>query len=171
MSYREWTTAQLDIQPYQHLLEIGYGSGRLLEEVAHLLRIGFLAGIESSLSLYQQAYRRNRRFIRQQLLQLHIGELFELSYPSHYFHTIYGSNIHLSWKDPETELIRLSSLLRSRGRLVLLVRSRQDRQDPQVQGMTGRLCSDYAAAGLTDIQVRYQDLPFGTALAVTGSKA
>jgi len=30
--------------------------------------------------------------------------------------TIYGSDIHLSWKDPQTEFIRLAALLKNRGK-------------------------------------------------------
>jgi precorrin-6B methylase 2 len=127
LKFLQWARQQLNIQPYQHLLEIGYGTGQLMEEVARTLRIGFIAGIESSISLYQQAYRRNRRFVRQQLVQLHIGEPYELSYPSHYFHTVYGTNIHLSSKDIHSELLRLSGLLKSRGRLVLLLETGRSR--------------------------------------------
>lgn len=130
--FLRWARQQLNIQPYQHLLEVGYGAGHLTEEVAHALQIGFIAGIESSISLHQQAYRRNKRFVRQQLLQLHIGELYELSYPPHYFHTIYGTNIHLLSKDIiskdiHSEILRLSGLLKSRGRLVLLLEAGRDR--------------------------------------------
>ena len=101
-AFNSWALQQLHLQPYQHLLEIGYKAGHLTEEVARALRIGFIAGIEPSITLYQQAYRRNKRFVRQQLLQLHIGESCELPYPAHYFHTIYGTNLHLSCKDNTT---------------------------------------------------------------------
>jgi cyclopropane fatty-acyl-phospholipid synthase-like methyltransferase len=166
----DWALTQLKVQPYQHLLEVGYGSGQLLEEVARTLKIGFLAGIEPSLPLYQQAYRRNKRFIRQQLLQLHIGELHELSYPPHYFHTIYGSDIHLSWKDPPTEFIRLSSLLKSRGRMVMLFRPRS-RKDAHLREAAEKIQEDYREVGLTDIRIEYRDLYPATCIAATGYKA
>jgi ubiquinone/menaquinone biosynthesis C-methylase UbiE len=168
--YVEWTLSKLNVQPYQHILEVGYGAGHILEEVGRALKIGFLAGIESSLPLYQQAYRRNKRLIRQQLLQLHIGELHELSYPSHYFHTIYGSNIHYSWKDPATEFIRLSSLLKSRGRLVMLFQSRT-RKDAGIREAAERIGKDYLEAGLTDIRIEYRSMYPATVISATGFKA
>ena len=168
--YMEWTLSKLNVQPYQHILEVGYGAGHLLEEVGRALKIGFLAGIESSLPLYQQAYRRNKRLIRQQLLQLHIGELYELSYPSHYFHTIYGSNTHYSWKDPQMEFIRLSGLLKSRGRLVMLFQPRT-RKDAAIREAAERIEKDYQEAGLTDIRIEYRELYPGTVISATGFKA
>jgi len=166
----DWAVSQLNVQPYQHLLEVGYGSGQLLEEVARALKIGFLAGIEPALPLYQQAYRRNKRFIRQQLLQLHIGELYELPYPPHYFHTIYGSDIHLSWKDPQTEFIRLAALLKSRGKLVMLFRP-PSRKNGNVREAAEKIREDYMEAGLTDIHIGYRDLYPVTCISATGFKA
>ncbi|WP_431212383.1 class I SAM-dependent methyltransferase [Puia sp. P3] len=147
--FLHWALQVLDVQPYQHLLEIGYGAGHLTEEVARTLRIGFVAGIESSIASHQRAYRRNRRYIGQQLLQLHIGETSELSYPSHYFHTIYGNNIHLSWKDIYSELLRLTGLLRHRGRLVLLIEATRDH--PDIRTSAARLRDACLRAGLEEV--------------------
>jgi protein-L-isoaspartate O-methyltransferase len=164
----DWTIRQLNIQAYQHLLEVGYGSGRLLAETARVLSIGFLAGIESSLPLYQQAYRRIRPFIRQQLVHLHLGELYELPYPAHYFHTIYGSAIHSSWKDAGTECLRLASMLKASGRLVLVSRHRKE-QEARV--FAARLQESFFTAELTDLHAEYQELSTGILLAVRGFKA
>jgi len=32
--YVEWTLSKLNVQPYQHILEVGYGTGHILEEIA-----------------------------------------------------------------------------------------------------------------------------------------
>jgi protein-L-isoaspartate O-methyltransferase len=166
----DWTIRQLDLQPYQHVLEIGCGSGQLLTVVARTLRIGFLAGIESSIPLYRQAYRRNKAFIRRQLIQLHIGELHELPYPAHYFHTIYGSCTHFSRKDAVTECLRLASLLRSGGRLVWLSQAKTYRKQEDLRTEAARLQAACLTAGLTDIRTEYRDFPSGPGMAVTGFK-
>jgi precorrin-6B methylase 2 len=165
----QWALQQLNIQPYQHLLEVGYGAGHLTEEVARALRIGFIAGIESVIPLYEQAYRRNKRFVRQQLLQLHIGEVYELSYPAHYFHTIYASNIHLSGRDIPSELLRLSNLLKHKGRLVLLVQGGRDRIDTrETIHQLREACSN---AGLQRIHAEHHPLSPDNYLAIIGFKA
>ena len=169
LRFLHWALQQLNIQPYQHLLEVGYGTGHLTEKVARALRIGFIAGIDSSISLYQQAYRRNKRFVLQQLVQLHIGELYELSYPPHYFHTIYGTNIHLSAKDIHSELLRLSSLLKSKGRLVLLLEAGRDPFNIHETALLLReACS---SAGLSRIHTGPHPSNPDNYLAITGFKA
>jgi ubiquinone/menaquinone biosynthesis C-methylase UbiE len=166
-----WFADQLQVQPYQHLLEIGFGTGHLLEEVARTLRIGFLAGIESSIPFYQQAYRRNKRFVEPQLMQLHLGELQELPYPAHYFHTVYSTASLLSVKHPVIELHRLTRMLRSRGRLVLLFRPRSTRKDAGIRALAEKMHQDYVSAGLLHTELEYRETAFGICLAVTGFTA
>jgi len=155
-----WVIDQLRLQPYQHVLEIGARTGRLLEEVAGILRIGFLAGIESSPPHYQQAYRRNKRFIARQLVQLHLGDLQDLPYPPHYFHTVYSTSGIPPGKDPIVELRRLARMLRSGGRLTLLFH-------PETYPVD-RIQQEYTAAGLHPIQIEHREQAFGSAIAATG---
>ena len=167
---QDWVLEQLNILPYQHLLEVGYGSGKMLQAVARKLKIGFMAGIDCSVSMYERATRRNRRAIEDQLLQLHIGSLYQLPYPSHYFHTIYGTNIHLSWKDPAMEYLRLSNLLRTDGRLVTILQPQWSLQEKTVRNTMEKIQEHYIGAGLTDIRIRYKDSDMLTGVAIIGYK-
>jgi trans-aconitate methyltransferase len=166
----DWVVEQLNIQPYQHILEVGYGPGNTLQEVARKLKVGFLAGIDPSITLYRQAYRKNKRFIEQQLMQLHIGELHELSYPPHYFHTIYGSNVHFFWKEPEVEFIRLSHLLRSGGKLVMVFQPRWADKESAIRQAAEKIEKEYTKAGLRDVRIEYRDMHPNTCIAATGFK-
>jgi len=167
---QDWALEQLNILPYQHLLEVGYGSGKMLQAVAKKLKIGFMAGIDGSVSMYQRATRRNRRAIEDELLQLHVGSLYQLPYPSHYFHTIYGTNIHLSWKDPAMEFLRLSNLLRPGGRLVTILQPQWSLQEKTVRSTMEKIEEYYIEAGLTDLRIRYKDTDMLTGVAITGYK-
>ena len=139
----EWTIEQLNIRPYQHILEIGYGSGYTLQEVARKLKIGFLAGIDESIVRYRQAYRRNKKLIRDQLLQLHIGNIHELPYPHHYFHTIYGSNIRLPGKEPQYALLQLGNLLKSGGRLVMVLQPEKITDENELEQIAEKIKQDF----------------------------
>jgi trans-aconitate methyltransferase len=166
----DWVVEQLNIQPYQHILEVGYGRGNTLQEVAHKLKVGFLAGIDPSITLYRHAYRKNKRFIEQQLMQLHIGDLHELSYPPHYFHTIYGSNVHFFWKEPGVEFIRLSNLLRSGGKLVMVFQPRWADKESAIRQAAERIEKEYTDAGLRNVRIEYRDMHPVTCIAATGFK-
>lgn len=168
---QDWTLEQLNVLPYQHLLEIGYGSGKMIQAVARKLKIGFIAGADCSVSMYQRATRRNRRAIEDQLLQLHVGSIYDLPYPPHYFHTIYGTNMLLSWRDPAMEFIRLSNLLRTGGRLVTILQPQWPLQEKAVRSTMDNIQEHYIGAGLTDIRIRYKDEDALNSVAITGYKA
>ena len=167
----EWTLEQLNIQPYQHILEIGYGQGKILQSVAKKLKVGFLAGIDPSPSMYQQASYRNKQYINQQLIQLHVGPIADLPYPSQYFHTIYGCNTISSWKDPQLECMRLSNMLRTGGRLVMVFQPLWSREEKAVRDTAEKIQEDLTIAGLTDIRIRYRDMHPATCIAISGAKS
>ncbi|HLX67273.1 MAG TPA: class I SAM-dependent methyltransferase, partial [Puia sp.] len=166
----DWIIRQLDLQPHQHLLEVGCGSGRLLAVVASKLNNSFLAGIEPSVALYRQARRNNRLLIRQETMQLHTGNLYDLPYPASYFHTIYGSGSHYSWNNLATECLRLSSLLRVGGRLVLLSQPGLYRKEEDLRTEAARWQAAFLKAGLTDIQTEYRGFSSGIFAAIKGFK-
>ena len=166
----DWIIRQLDLQPHQHLLEVGCGSGLLLAAVASKLNNDFLAAIESDITLYRQAHRRNKLLVQQEILQLHLGQLYDLPYPNSYFHTIYGSGSHYAWINLATECLRLSTLLRAGGRLILLSQPGHFRKEEDLRTEAARLQAAFLKSGLTDIHTEYRHLPNGACVAVTGAK-
>ena len=164
-SITEWTIDQLDIRPYQHILEIGYASGYTLQEVARKLKIGFLAGIDESITMYRQAYRRNKKLVQDQLLQLHIGSIHELPYPHYYFHTIYANNITIPGKHTRDALMQLFNLLRHGGKMVIILKPSM-RDEIAVMELAEKLKQDYLQAGFCNVQVEWHEM----GLAVAGNK-
>lgn len=166
----DWTIEHLNIQPYQHLLEIGYTSGYTLSEVARKLKIGFLAGIDESMTMYRRAYKKNKKLIRDQLLQLHIGEIHELPYPHHYFHTIYGNNSLYSYvKESGYILLPLVNLLKSGGKLAMVFQPGTTKENKVVE-IAEKIKQDYIFAGLSHIQLELRDMHPVTGVAITGYK-
>lgn len=159
-----WIIDRLRLQPYQHVLEVGVGTGRRLEAAARALRIGFLAGVEPSAPLYQQAYRRNKRYIARQLMQLHLGELPDLPYPPHYFHTVFTTSAILLGKYPELELLRLTRLLTSGGRLVLFLQPKTHNTDAPTPT---RIQQHYLSAALPRPEIETYPGTYNSPLAIT----
>jgi ubiquinone/menaquinone biosynthesis C-methylase UbiE len=165
-----WAIEQLRIQPYQHILEIGYGNGSTLNEAAKKLKIGFLAGIDESVDHYQQAHKKNKRLIDQELMQLHIGSVESLPYPAHYFHSIYSTNIYSSWKEPQYKFMQLSNLLKSGGKLITLFQPRSWTTEKEMWDAAEKIQEEYIEAGLMDVRLSFRDIHSTTCIAVVGYK-
>ncbi|MBS1914835.1 MAG: hypothetical protein JST87_01090 [Bacteroidetes bacterium] len=167
---RQWTIEQLHIQPYQHILEIGFGMGNTLHEVAKKLQPGFLAGTEESVYYYQQSLRRNKKFIEQESMQLHLGSIENLPYPNHYFHSIYVGNIYAGWVEPQYQFMQLAPLLKSNGKLLTVFQQRPSITEEQLWMTAEKIQHEYEQAGLTDIRISFRDMGRTDAIAVVGHK-
>ena len=165
-----WAIEQLRIQPYQHILEIGYGNGGTLNEAAKKLGAGFIAGTDESVGSYQQAYKKNKRFIAQGLMQLHIGSVESLPYPVHYFHSIYLTNIYSSWHEPQYKFMQSGNLLKSGGKLITLFQPRSWITEKEAWNAAEKIQEEYMAAGLTDVRLSFREIHSTTCIAAVGYK-
>jgi ubiquinone/menaquinone biosynthesis C-methylase UbiE len=166
----DWTLEHLRIEPYQHILELDYGSGNTLVEVAEKLKVGFIAGVDPSVSFYKQAYKKNKKFISRGLMQLHVSGVEELSYPPHYFHTIYSSNAYFFWNQPAYAFARLTRMLKSGGKLVLIARLRCSVTEEEVTRAVEKTKSQFLDAGLEKTEIEFRGLQPGTLIAALGYK-
>ncbi len=167
----EWTVEQLALKPYQHILEIGFNSGTVLEKVAKKMQSGFVAGVDESVDNYLSASKRNKKFINNEMMQLHIGEIASLPYPNHYFDTIYGNNVCTKWKEPENQFIQLHNLLKSGGKLIMVFQPRWATTEKLIWQAAENIQDQFAEAGLTDTRLAFREMNPVTCITATGFKA
>ena len=164
----EWTIEKLQLTAHQYILEVGFKGGETLQKAAKKLQTGFLAGVDESVRNYQLAFKRNRKFIEDQLVELHLGKITDLPYPHHYFHTIFGNNIYNSWEKPQDQLIQLARLLRIRGKLVMVFQPENKSTETEIWDAAEQIQLEFAEAGLSDISVAYREMYPVSCIAATG---
>ena len=160
----------LRVQPYQHILETGFGNGSLMEEVARKLQVGFIAGNEPNPDLFRLAWQRNKKFVHRQLMQLHAGELEELPYPPYYFHSVYGSNVYRTWQKPVNALMHLHRLLKQDGKLVLIFQEHRNAGEQQLKQHAKKHEEELFTAGFVSAEFFFQPTSKGTEVMVVGRK-
>ena len=165
-----WIAAELDIRPYQHILEVGYDTGQMLQEVGILLQRGFLAGIDASMTSFRQAAKRNKKLIREQLLQLHTGDLYTLPYPHGYFHGIYGINLSWSGKERLNGLFQLAGMLLSRGAMVMLYPLQQEISMTTATNSFRRITEEMKEAGCGYVYCSYRSIRRETWIMIRAEK-
>jgi ubiquinone/menaquinone biosynthesis C-methylase UbiE len=122
----EWTINLLAIQPTDHVLEIGFGPGHGIQQVARLAAQGRVAGVDFSETMLQQASRRNAVAIAAGLVELRLGDASALPYPDDAFHKVFATNVVYFWKVPLANLQELRRVMKPGGRLALYVISKDD---------------------------------------------
>ena len=162
-----WVVDLLDIQPADRVLELGCGPGVALHILSQRARDGFVAGIDHSAIVIEQARRRNARAIgegRVYVLQSSVQQLNAAEQPAP-FDKILAINTHMFWPAPLLVLRQISSLLKPHGTIALAhqprARSASDANAVQAGEDMARLLEQ---AGYSDIDITLQPMrPLATA--------
>jgi ubiquinone/menaquinone biosynthesis C-methylase UbiE len=121
-----WTITLLEIQPTDHVLEIGFGPGYGIQQVAKLAAQGLVAGVDFSETMLEQASRRNATAIASGKVELRLGDAAVLPYPDNSFHKVFATNVVYFWNDPLANLQEIRRVMKPGGRLALYVILKED---------------------------------------------
>jgi len=117
----------LDPRPQDVVLEIGFGHGRVIAELASRCSQGSVRGLDSSPTMVQMATRLNQAAVDRGLVQLDAGDSSALPYASDMFdcaltvHTIYF------WSQPLDHIREILRVLKPGGKLVVGFRPDSER--------------------------------------------
>jgi SAM-dependent methyltransferase len=117
---------QLDLQPEDRLLEIGFGHGRTLATAAKRITSGRLAGIDPSEVMMKIARGRNARALRSGRMALALGGSDRLPYPSGEFDKVLSVHTIYFWTAPERDLAEVHRVMAPGARLVIGYRPSED---------------------------------------------
>ncbi len=109
----------LTIQKDDHIMEIGFGTGRLMSEMAELANQGVVEGIDFSDVMVSVAQKRNMKHITNGRIIIRQGDFDEISYDNNRFDKICSANTIYFWQNPEKTLQKILNILKIGGKLVL----------------------------------------------------
>jgi ubiquinone/menaquinone biosynthesis C-methylase UbiE len=119
------TVAQVDIQPDDRILEIGFGPGIAIERAAELAKRGKVIGVDHSALMLRQASRRNATAIAKGRVDLRLGTAESLPEFAEPFDKVIAINSYMFWNDPDGILLGLRNRMRPGGVIALTFQSRQ----------------------------------------------
>jgi ubiquinone/menaquinone biosynthesis C-methylase UbiE len=153
----------LDVRPDDKVLEIGFGPGVGIRLLAARMPAGYVAGIDPSSEMVDQAAARNAEAVRGGRVDLRRGSVATLPFPDETFDKAIAINSMQVWPDAVSGLREVRRVLKPGGIVVLgfTVHSGQARD-----GATESL----AAAGFTDARIVERKALF-CALASRGARS
>ncbi|BAZ47218.1 hypothetical protein NIES4102_42640 (plasmid) [Chondrocystis sp. NIES-4102] len=89
----------LDIQPNDRVLEIGFGSGMGIQRLAKLASTGYIAGIDYSKEMVEQATAMNLKKVEAGLVDLRQGSVESLPFEDNTFNKALAVNSMQVWSD------------------------------------------------------------------------
>jgi SAM-dependent methyltransferase len=167
-----WAVALLEVRPHDHVLEIGFGPGLGIRELARHATDGFVLGIDHSQVMVRQAAVRNRAAVEQGRVDLRLGSALDLRDFRELFDKALAVNNFGMWPEPGARLRELRGALRPGGRVAIVSQPRC----PGATAETTRRVSEETAERLRDagfISIRRETLnlrpPVACVLAETPS--
>ncbi len=118
----ETALVRLDVTATDHILEIGFGTGRLLRMLARTAREGYVAGVDPSELMLHKAENRTWRFRRHGRVELKWGDASSLPWPDAHFDKVAALHCFQFWSDPARAIAEVRRVLKPGGLFVLILR-------------------------------------------------
>jgi SAM-dependent methyltransferase len=119
-----WAVSLLDVQRDDRVLEIGFGPGLAIRELARLASDGYVCGLDHSEVMLRQAARRNADGVRRGRVELRLGSVERVPAFEVPFDKILAVNALQFWDQPVEPLRELRRVLRSGGRIAIAFQPR-----------------------------------------------
>ena len=120
------TLEQLALNGTDKVLEIGFGSGYLLERILKEKPCEFTAGVELSEDMVTLVSRRLRNSIDSGMADVRLGDIENLPYVDAQFSKLCSVNTLYFWKDPSAALLECRRVLITGGKIVICFNSKTD---------------------------------------------
>jgi ubiquinone/menaquinone biosynthesis C-methylase UbiE len=148
-----WAVDELDVSPDSRVLEVGYGPGVTIAEMAKRVTSGHIVGVDRSDVMLAQARRRNRSAVASGNVELRVGDAQQLDSDLTDFDLILGINVWQFWTDQMATIAALADRLAPGGRLAVVY------MQPPTGKTTGeearsKMQDQFGRAGLAAIEVR-----------------
>ena len=159
----------LELEPTDHVLELGFGHGHNVLEIARAAPDGFVVGIDHSQEMHALASTLCGPLVAAGRVRLSCADSSELPHEGGTFDKAVAVHTLYFWPDPVRQLAELRRVLRPGGRLVLGFRSKDDeasRNFPEAVyrfPARGEIEEMLARAGFHEVTV--EALPSGLLLA------
>jgi ubiquinone/menaquinone biosynthesis C-methylase UbiE len=109
----------LAVREDDHVLEIGFGTGRLIAEIAGRARRGLVEGIDISDTMTAMASELNKDLIAAGRVKLTLGNFDQADYRDAGFNVVCSANTLYFWPDAKFTAAKILRVLKPGGRLFL----------------------------------------------------
>jgi ubiquinone/menaquinone biosynthesis C-methylase UbiE len=157
----------LDLQPEDRVLEIGFGPGKLINEMATITIKGIVEGVDFSNAMLKQAEIVNKQHISSGRVILHKRECVSLPFDNEVFDKLCSTNTLYFWKTPQNYFAEMYRVIKPGGKIVIGFRDDKQASTLNLSDDIFNLYSQddvinlLSAAGFGDAHVREKDgVPF-----------
>ena len=154
----EWIISLLDVQRDNRILEVGFGPGVVIQSLATKAQEGFIAGIDASPLMVQQASKLNAQTIRNGRLHLQQGSALALPYEDASFSTALTINSVQIWPDSLAGVKEMQRVLKPGGLIALALQPVWVREDSKVRKIGADLVTLLDKTGFRQTRLEFKPM-------------
>jgi ubiquinone/menaquinone biosynthesis C-methylase UbiE len=109
----------LSVRPNDYILEIGFGTGKLMSELAPALNQGQFHGVDTSDAMVSMARKTNKKALARGRVKIWHGSFEQMECSHNTYDTVISVNTIYFWKKPEITMDKIFQVLKPGGRLIL----------------------------------------------------
>lgn len=173
----EWTLSLLQLQPADRVLEVGFGTGALIELASKQVTDGLVAGIDFSPTMVKTASTRNAEAVASGRVELSEGNANNLPYPNTHFDRVYAVNVVYLWPKLASTLAELHRVLKPGGQLALYLAPKTlmskmglDSLEFFTMHQVDDVCGALKDIGFTQLRIERAEMSDGPAECVLATK-
>ena len=154
----EWTISLLDIRPDDRILEVGFGPGAMIQALAIKAPQGFIAGVDPSPVMLQQASRRNAQPILKGQVQLRQGSALSLPFEDASFDKALTANSVQLWPDKVAGVKEMRRVLQPGGVIAIILQPIWARKDSEVKEIGAGLLELLSTVGFQQVRLEFKPM-------------
>jgi len=157
----------LELQRQDRVLEVGFGPGKLINEMANFTTEGVVEGIDFSQTMLKQASKVNKQHIAKGKVRLQNKECSMLPFDNESFDKLCSINTIYFWKKPNKYFSEMFRVIKSGGKIVIGFR---DKKQMSSLNLSDDIFNYYSQddvinllteAGFRDVRIREKEgVPF-----------
>ena len=120
-----FTLEQMDLQPGQSVLEIGFGTGNIMRKI-HKTTDGFTAGIDFSEDMVKTALKNNQDLMKKETFEIRKADISKIPYKDESFDSVYTANTVYFWPDPVKNAKEIMRVIKKKGSLYIGFRLKEE---------------------------------------------
>ena len=119
----------ISIKENDHALEIGFGPGTLIDELASSLNNGLIEGVDFSIPMVETAQKKNKRHIDDGKVKIRHGDFEKIQFEYNNFDKIFTVNTIYFWKNPKAVIEKIYHLLKPGGKVIIGFHEKSDMEN------------------------------------------
>lgn len=150
----------LELKPEDNVLEIGFGPGQLINDIASVVTYGMVQGVDYSEVMVKLAEKTNALHISSGRVLLHESECGSLPFEDNLFDKLCSANTVYFWTNPEDYFTEMFRVVRPGGKIVIGFRDDRQMNNLNLSGDIFSLVSKtdvlnlLTEAGFADAQIK-----------------